>query len=788
MNKAPRQTLTAPIRRIRFVNVALFFVFWTAAIGMRLIWLQVVRHGDFVERAARQQQRTFEVAPRRGVLYDRNLKELAMTVLVDSIYAVPTELGENRGSTAEILAKIVHNEHDNFTSEPQMLARFNASRNFAWVARRVDAETAARVRELNLKGVYFQKEFKRFYPNNDLAAQVLGYVGTDDTGLGGLERHFDDEMHGTPGHVMTAVDAKRHILGSEESQPMPGENLVLAIDANIQYMAERALDAQMEKMKAAHGTVVVQDPHTGQILALAISPRFNPNDQRHMDASVLQNLAVSDIYEPGSTFKLVTYAAALDAAGVQPTDIVDCQGGALTMYGRTLHDDRSDGHLGRVTVQYALERSSDVGAAKMALKLGNQKFYDYIRSFGFGDRSGIELPSETRGILRNPKKWGSTSILSMAIGQEIGVTPVQLVTMVSTIANGGVYMPPHVLLQSTDEVKGDARLKPVAFRPANQLPSTLPDGAHRVIREMTSAKMRMMMQAIVTEGTGKKAQLNGYSSAGKTGTAQKVDPVTHTYSHTKLVASFAGFAPVSNPAISIAVVIDTPTVGTRYGAETSAPVFKEVAQEVLEYLGVPHDQPLKTKTEQQTILASKEAPDDSLEDNGADLNQMFADINDLPADDPLRAQANAGAPPAFTADDKASIAAKTAESLPEKKSPAVAAKGKTSTLLNLLPEKVLAGFRSNSASSPQVQDASIAAAPRIVPAVQTRGDGGVVVDASHRVAVPSFEGGSLRTVVERADQVGLRVQPVGSGLARDQAPAPGTMVPSGTEIVVKFAR
>ena len=254
--------------------------------------------------------------------------------------------------------------------------------------------------------------------------------------------------------------------------------------------------------------------------------------------------------------------------------------------------------LGAVTVQYALEHSSDVGAAKMALKLGNQKFYDYMRGFGFGDRSGIELPSETRGLLRSPKKWGATSILSMAIGQEIGVTPVQLVTMVSTIANGGVYMPPHVLLQSTDEMKGDARLKPAAFRPSNQLPATLPDGAHRVITEMTSAKMRMMMQGIVVEGTGKEAALNGYSSAGKTGTAQKIDPATHTYSHTKLVASFAGFAPVSNPAISVAVVIDTPTVGaSKYGGAVSAPVFAEVAQQVLEYLGVPHDQPLKTKKE-----------------------------------------------------------------------------------------------------------------------------------------------------------------------------------------------
>ena len=272
-----------------------------------------------------------------------------------------------------MLAKLVHTEpSDETTSAEKILARFNDSRNFAWVARRVDSTTAERVRELNLKGVYFQKEFKRFYPNNDLAAQVLGYVGTEDTGLGGLELKFDDDMHGAPGRMMMAVDAKRHVMKSVENEPpMPGENLVLSIDANIQYMAERALDAQMEKTHALHGTVVVQDPHTGQILALAIAPRFNPNDQRHMDASVLTNLAVSDVYEPGSTFKLVTYSAAIDGAGVQPTDLVDCQGGSMTMFGRTLHDDKSD-HYGVITVQQALEHSSDVGAAKMALKLGSR--------------------------------------------------------------------------------------------------------------------------------------------------------------------------------------------------------------------------------------------------------------------------------------------------------------------------------------------------------------------------------------------------------------------------------
>jgi len=769
MNKAPRQTLTAPIRRIRFAYVALFFCAWTGLIAVRLGWLQVVRHSDFVHRAAMQQQRTFEVAPRRGMMYDRNLRELAVTVQAESVFAVPSELGDNRASAAEILAEIVHADpHDNFTSQQQMLARFNASKNFAWVARRLDPGTAERVRELNLKGVYFQKEFKRFYPNNDLAAQVLGYVGMDDTGLGGLEQKFDEDMHGEPGHMSADVDARRHVFGSEESQPMAGENLVLSIDANIQYMAERALDAQMEKMKASHGTVVVQDPHTGQILALAISPRFNPNDQRHMDASVLQNLAVSDVYEPGSTFKLVTYSAALDGAGVQPTDMVDCQGGAMTMYGRTLHDDHSD-RFGVVTVQYALEHSSDVGAAKMALKLGNQKFYDYIKGFGFGDRSGIELPSETRGLLRNPKKWGSTSILSLAIGQEVGVTPVQLVTMVSTIANGGVYMPPHVLLQSTDQMKGDPRLVPMAFRPANQLPAVLPEGAHRVIKELTSAKMRMMMQGTVVEGTGRMAALNGYSAGGKTGTAQKVDPVTHTYSHTKLVASFAGFAPVSNPAISIAVVIDTPTVGTRYGAETSAPVFAQVAQQVLEYLGVPHDQPLKTKKEM--MIAKKEVTaEDGPSENIADLTAMFDEVNSLPADDPLRAQASAR--DASAAVDQKPVAT-------------MKAADKADGVAKLLPAKEVTAFRADSGGAADAQDVP-ATMPK--PLSTAKGKDAVVVNAGLRVPVPSFEGAALRSVVEKADAVGLRVQAVGNGLAREQVPVAGTMVPAGTEVVVRFTR
>ncbi len=778
----PSGQLTAPIRRVRFVWVTLVFSAWALAIGLRLTWLQVIKHDHYVKTAAKQQQRGFEVAPRRGVLYDRNLRELAMTVLVDSIYAVPNELGDNKASEAALLAKVVHHDTwDQFTTPDRILARFNASRNFAWVARKVSPETAERIRELNLKGVYLQKEFKRFYPNNDLAAHVLGYVGTDDEGLGGLERNYDEELHGEPGHMLTAVDAKRHVMGSEESEPLPGENLVLSIDSNIQYMAERALDAQVAATKALHGTAVVQDPHTGKILALAVSPRFNPNDSRHMDADLLTNLAVSDIYEPGSTFKLVTYSAALDGAGVKPTDKVDCQGGAMTMYGRTLHDDKSD-HMGVVTVQQALEHSSDVGAAKMALKVGPNKFYDYMRGFGFGDRTGIELPSETRGLLRPVRKWGSTSILSLAIGQEIGVTPVQLVSMVSTIANGGTYIPPHILLQSTDQIKGDPRLKADPFHPSLGMPATLPDGSHRVIRELTAATMRAMMQGIVTEGTGRKAALNGYSSAGKTGTAEKIDPATHTYSHTKLVASFAGFAPVSDPAIAVAVVIDTPTAGgenAHYGGTASAPVFAQIAQEVLEYLGVPHDQPLKTKQQLEEVRNTPEPGDTPDRSDVADLNSMFAEINSLPADDPLRQPAAAAAMAANLQADRA------------QESAALEAPPRPGWLD--LPDKILTAFHRDGNTNSVMPDAVATAgkpivAPHIAPAVEVRNNGAVVVDNGKRVPVPDFGGAALRSVVERAVTLGLRVQTLGSGLAREQAPVAGTLVPSGTEVVVRFSR
>lgn len=731
---APR---AIPLKRARFWIICLGFFLWAVIIAVRLFWLQIVHHNEYVERAEKQQLRTFEVAPRRGVLYDRNLRELAMTVQADSFYAVPSQIDEKQRAawvqaTAHTLAPIVHTDpRDDLTTEEQIAERLTNGHSFAWVARRVTPDVATRVKALNIKGIFSQKEFQRFYPDNQIAAQVLGYVGVDDNGLGGIEQKFEPQLHGVSGRMYTAMDARRRVLGSSEHEPEPGKNLVLTIDENIQFIAERALDHVMERTNADNGTIVVQDVHTGQILALAIRPTFNPNNFRETAPALLKNHAVSDAYEPGSVFKLVAYSAALEQHAVTPDDKIDCQGGSMQLPGRVIHDDKGD-HFGVITIHEALEHSSDVAAVKLVQKIGQDKFYDYIRNFGFGQRTGVELPGETRGILRPESRWGTTSYASIAIGQEVGVTPLQLVSMVSTIANGGVYLPPHVLMPG--QVGPGAHNEPLQaepFKPGEELPNPLPPGAHRVISTMTAAQMRKMMEGVVLFGTGKPAQLNGYSSGGKTGTAQKIDPVTHLYSKTMHIASFAGIAPVNNPVIAVAVIIDDPKGGSYYGNAVSAPVFKEVAQQVLEYLGVPHD--IEVHAPRTTPLPQTNVAEDQDEGQG-DVNAMFAAINDLPSDDPLRNPQPASAPP-----PAAPAAAKPVGQTPPSPAPA----GKS-------PQPVT-----------------------------------VTVNEKKQLKVPSLIGLPIRKVIEVAEAAGLAVQVTGTGTVREQAPVAGTMVAPGTRIVVR---
>jgi cell division protein FtsI (penicillin-binding protein 3) len=452
-----------------------------------------------------------------------------------------------------------------------LLGRLTNSHSFCWAKRKVTAEEANRVRDLNLKGIYFQRESKRFYPKGDLAAHIMGYVGLDDTGLAGLEYGMDNIIRGRPGHVLLATDARRRSFQSTEWAGKPGKNLVLTLDEKIQYIAEKALAEAVEKWKAAGGVAIVQNPNTGEILAMASQPTYNPNDFAKSLPEALQDRGLSLVYEPGSTFKLVTISAVLEEKLADPDEVVDCQQGSIVLAGHVIHDHKPFANL---TLRDVVANSSNVGTIKLGLRLGEQRLYKYICSFGFGEKTEVELPGEERGLLKPPSRWSGISIGEISIGQEIGVTPIQLVTTYSAIANGGVLFEPRLV---HDLFLGQAH---------DAMP---PVPGHRVISGRTARLMKEILSAVVERGTGQAAQLAGYSSAGKTGTAQKIDP-SGAYSKSNYVASYVGFAPVGNPAVTILVAIDSP-VGAIHGAEVAAPVFKSIAEQTLGYLNVPQDTP-----------------------------------------------------------------------------------------------------------------------------------------------------------------------------------------------------
>jgi cell division protein FtsI (penicillin-binding protein 3) len=703
---------------------------WFCAICLRLVYLQIFQYGTFELRAQHQQQRTTDVAPKRGIIYDRTGRELAMSVSVDSAFAVPTEIPD-LGGALSLVARITK-------ADPrELLAKCKAGRTFCWVARKADAETARRLRELNLRGIYFQKESKRYYPNRDLAAQILGYVGTDDEGLSGIEREYNDELHGKAGSMIISVDARRKWFGSVEKQPEPGQNVVLTIDQQIQYIAEKELDVAIDQTRAISGTVVVQNPRTGEILALANDPRFNPNVRREITPERLRDHAVSDVYEPGSTFKLVTLSAAIDSRLTRPEEIFDCQMGSIVINGRRIHDWHP---FGMLSVADILAHSSDVGAIKVALRLGDDRLYKYIRAYGFGSQTGIELPAETRGLVKPVERWSKVSIGAISMGQEIGVSPLQLAAMVSTIANDGVRLPAHIVAGTT-QPRNTPQL--IAFHPGE---------GERVIAPLTAAEMKQMMQGVVLHGTGRKAILDGYSSAGKTGTAQKIDPATRTYSHTKYIASFAGFAPVNNPAITVVVILDSPMNG-HHGGEVGAPVFNRIAQQVLEYLHTPHDVEIP---ENRQLLLARKVKDQDLEDGSPDRLGDTVDLADA---------ASGESKPA-------------AAPLPAKPSPEVASQA-------VVPAALRSGeaFPAPGSSNALTRGAPVAKADPL-PA-----NGTVVLDVEQGgIVVPSFLGQSVRSAVETAENSGLEIDAVGDGLAREQSLPAGSHVTAGTTVTVKFAR
>ncbi len=604
--------------RFRVVVVAILAVLWMGAVLGRLSYLQLFRYREYLSRAQRQQQRIVEVSPRRGEIFDRNHRALAMSITVDSCFAVPSEITDTP-MVARLLAGVLE------TSPEEIETRLKGSRSFVWVARKLMPEQAERIAALNLRGIYFQKESRRFYPKRELAAHLLGYVDVDERGLAGIEQAMDTQVRSKPGRLMILADARRRWYERNEQAPEAGAGVVLTLDEKIQYIAEKELAEAMRASGAEAGSILVQDPGTGELLAVANWPTFNPNAPSESSAEARMNRAVSALYEPGSTFKIVTVAAALEEGITKPSEVIDCQMGAIFISGHRIRDHKP---FGLLEVSQVMAKSSDVGAIKLGLRLGAPRFYEYIRAFGFGQATGAGLPGETRGLLRRVDQWTPVSVGAISMGQEVGVTSAQMVAAVSAIANGGLLYKPKIVR----EIR----------RGSQAVPSPVA-APQRVISPMTAGMMRRILEGVVLEGTGSLARLDGYSAAGKTGTAQKIDPATGRYSVTKHIASFVGFAPVNTPAITVLVTMDSP-VGQYHGGEVAAPVFKRVAEQVLAYLDVPYDVVI-TPAVQRAAAGRRHAPAVDLSDFNAAQRDDFPALPAFPSEPLQTAYAASAAAP-----------------------------------------------------------------------------------------------------------------------------------------------
>jgi cell division protein FtsI (penicillin-binding protein 3) len=667
----------------RAIFVAIGLVAWMLIIGARLVQLQVNRHDELATRARNQQSSSIETSPSRGQVLDRQGRELARSVDTESFFGDPSEI-LNPAETARRIAE--------FTGQDQtdLARRLNAAKiankKFVWIVRRLNIEAATKVDALELPGVFSRREPKRFYPNDSLAAHVLGFVDTDEIGLSGIEQYYNEKIRGESGKVFLEVDRDRRPFESYEVQSHPGQTVVLTIDQVVQYRTEQALFGAVERTHAKSGTAIVMDPLTGEILALANAPSFDPNQPASVAPEQRSNGALQNIYEPGSTFKVVAYSAAIEKGLVKPDDKIDCQMGQITVAGRLIHDHRPFGVL---TVADALAQSSNVGAIKLGLLVGNESMYEFMKRLGFGSRTGIDLPGESAGILRALNRWQPSSIGSLAMGQEIGVTALQMASAYSAIANDGLWVKPHLIRELR--------------APDGTVISQAKPETRRALKPETAAALRTMFEGVTLHGTARKAQLEGYSAAGKTGTAQKIDPRTRTYSATKYIGSFVGFAPVSKPAVVIIVVIDEPQ-GAYHGGDVAAPVFREIAEQVLPELSVMPDTEIKPTT-------------------------------------PLIARASR-------------------VSAQESQAEAAQAQQREATL----PKVAARSFRGQSSE--------------VVFAMATK----------RGALMPDLRGQSVRDAARMCNQLGLRLEARGDGLAMSQAPEAGTEVDPGQTVRVDFSR
>jgi cell division protein FtsI (penicillin-binding protein 3) len=565
--------MSIPQRRL--LQLFAILAAWAVIITARLAQVQLLRHDEYVGRARAQQERTLSLEPVRGSILDVKGRVLAESVAAVSIYADPQVI-VNRARIAEALARIPALD----MSSDEIEEKLSTNSGFVWIARQLPLEAGETIRKLRLPGIYLLDEHRRTYPKAMLAASVVGYVGVDGQGLAGIEHSFDALVRGRAGKVTLLRDARRtmYLVGGEgANRPINGDDVILTIDSVVQFIAERALARAVAQWHATGGSVIVIDPNDGSILAMASVPTFDPNHFRDFPPLTWRNRNVQEIYEPGSTFKIVTASAGLEERVVTPSQILDCGNGAIQIGNLEIHE-HGGSRYGFLTFEDVMLHSSNVGTIRVGLGLGQDRFYRYIRRFGFGERTGIQLPGETPGLLRRTERWSQVSSASISIGQEIGVTPLQMVTAIATVANGGVRVAPRIVDRVVD-ANGN-----ILYRPPPATPV-------RVISEKSAAVLNEILKGVVARGTGGNAALEEHVVAGKTGTAQKA--FRGGYAPDRFVASFGGYVPADRPRLAILVVIDEPK-GAEYGGTVAAPAFKEIAEPALRYLGLPPSIPART--------------------------------------------------------------------------------------------------------------------------------------------------------------------------------------------------
>jgi len=572
----------------RLLQLFAFLAAWAIVVVARLAQIQLVRHADYVARAQRQQERTIELAPVRGTIRDARGRILAESVAAESIYADPQAVVD-RAAAARALAGPLH------MSARDIEAKLAGGGGFVWIARQLPLDVAAEVKRLRVPGVYAFEEHRRSYPRNTLGANVIGWVGVDGNGLAGIEHSFDSYVRGKAGKVTLLRDARRsmYLVGAEgANRPVDGHDVVLTIDSVVQFITERALQRAVDDYHAAGGAAIVMNPSDGAILAMASVPTFDPNHFADFPPAAWRNRNVQDAYEPGSTFKIVTASAGLEEGLVTPSQFIDCGDGVIQIANTEIHE-HGGNRYGVITFEDVMVHSSNVGAVKVGLQVGPSRFYDVIRRFGFGERTGVQLPGEATGLVRRTQSWSALSNASMSIGQEISVTPLQVVTAMAAIANGGVRVAPRIVDRVVD-AQGNTIYAPPRPAPV------------RVVSEKTAAVLNEILKAVVARGTGQKAALAEHVVAGKTWTAQKA--ARGGYTMDRVVASFAGYVPADRPRLAILIVVDEPK-GSQYGGTIAAPAFKEIAEPALRYLGVAPSLPQRTLDLNAPMLAAFSQPE-----------------------------------------------------------------------------------------------------------------------------------------------------------------------------------